>query len=135
MTWFPLSARALRNIDRCLIERIVVALTEPLVQRAAAAELARDADVFLGYGYAHSLGLITTVTGLTAVVVDPGLWDGLDNTDLLAETLRRRSGVGRALIAPLSRALGGLRDGHADAICWAPWEPGPLRAAVRRATR
>src|SRR5687768_3871919 len=121
--------------------RVVVAVADPMLRKVAAAELVNDgaAPIVIGFGYAHSLALLLNVRGIVALVVDAARWDGdvggaaLDNLDLLREAKRLRPAVARALIVPLVTDLVGLRDGHAGALCWAPWEPGQLLAAVRRA--
>jgi hypothetical protein len=58
--------------------RIVIAVADPLLRRAAAAEIASELDVAVGVGYAHSLALVLTLGDLAGVVVQNHGWDSLD---------------------------------------------------------
>jgi hypothetical protein len=114
--------------------RIVIAVADPLLRRAAAAEIASELDVAVGVGYAHSLALVLTLGDLAGVVVQNHGWDSLDGLDLLYEVRRRRPQCGRTLIVPLGTRDDAVRDAGAQAICWAPWEAGQLLGAVKRAS-
>lgn len=114
--------------------RIVIAVAEPLLRRAAAAELSREFDVAIGVGYAHSLALVLTLSDLSGVVVQNLGWGDLDGPDLLSEVRRRRPSAGRTMIVPLGAREDTIRDSGAQTLCWAPWEAGQLVAAVKRAS-
>jgi hypothetical protein len=65
-------------------------------------------------------------------VVQNGAWE--EGSDLLAEARRRRPSSGQTLIVPMGARDDEVRDAGAQTLCWAPWEPGQLLAAVKRAS-
>jgi hypothetical protein len=114
--------------------RLIVAVADPVLRSAASAELIESFDLVQGHGYAHSLALLATCGDLDGVVVQDRGWDRLGGGDLLVEARRRRPAVGRTVLVPLLGGGGARHDAVAHAICWTPWEPGELAAAVRRAS-
>src|SRR5688500_18178477 len=114
--------------------RILVAVSEPVLRRAATAELIAQYDVLHGYGYPHALGLILGCSDLACVIAQDRAWDGLDGPALLVVARRRRPGAGRILLVPMVAGQRTVPVASAHGVCWIPWEVGELAATVRRAS-
>src|SRR5689334_12854565 len=126
MTSGRLGRRWRIRVNEPMERRIVIAVADPLLRRAAAAELSRELDVVMGVGYAHSLALALTLSDLSGVLVQNLGWGDLDGPDFLAEVRRRRPLAGRTMLVPLGARDDAIRDSGAQALCWAPWESGQL---------